>query len=363
MTGRSATFGTFAHARREPARAGVQVVDPAGWIPEELTATGDWICTLSAADIGEIADAARAFAACGGDLTGMTKDRFPLPRLAAVLHDVRHELLDGRGIVVIRGLPVTDMGRELSATAYLGIGAHLGRPVSQNAYGHLLGHVRDFGKSVEDTRFRGYQSNDELGFHCDHCDYVGLLCMQTSRAGGESRVASAVTLYNRLLAARPDLVEVLTQDFYWSRHGEVPEGQEPWYRQPVFSFYDGYFSARGVSSYIRKAQGLPGVPPFTAAQEEAMALYRKTVEDCAADILFEQGDIQFLHNHVMLHSRRAFEDWPDAARKRHLYRLWLRDDAGRPLPEAVRANFRGVYVPGARHQVVIDPERAEEAAA
>jgi hypothetical protein len=51
------------------------------------------------------------------------------------------------------------------------------------------------------------------------------------------------------------------------------------------------------------------------------------------------------------------------ARRRHLYRLWLKDDAGRPLPADVRENFNGVYVPGTHHQVVIDPEKAEEAAA
>lgn len=360
---RAAGFGTFAHGRRKPARPGMPVVDPAGWEPDELVAAGDWIYALSGEDVTEIADAADAFAASEHGLVDMVQKRFQLPHLESVLADVRRELLDGRGVVVIRGLPVADLGRERAAIAYLGIGTHLGQPVSQNAYGHLLGHVRDFGKSYDDPNARGYQSNAALGFHCDHCDYVGLLCMQTSKSGGESRVASAVTLYNRMLEVRPDLVDILAKDFYWTRHGEVPVGQHPWYRQPVFSFHEGYFSARGVSAYIRKAQGLPSVPPFTYEQEEAMALFRTMVEECAADIPFAQGDIQFLHNHVMLHSRRAFEDWPEHARKRHLYRLWLRDDDGRPLPPTVRENFKGIYVPGTRHQVVTDPNRAEEAAA
>lgn len=356
-------FGTFRSARRVPAIPGRPIVDPAGWEPADLLAAADWIYTLAPAEIAEIEGAVQAVLSADIPPAEISRDRFPLPCLSAVMSDLRRELQDGRGIVVLRGLPVADMGRERAARAFIGLGAHLGAPVSQNAYGHLLGHVRDFGKNYDDPRFRGYQSSAALGFHCDHCDYVGLLCMQTSKAGGESRVASAVTLYNRMLAARPDLVAVLERDFYFTRHGEVPSGGQPWYRQPVFSFHDGYFSGRGVSAYIRKAQGLPGVPPFTAEQEAAMKFYVETVETCAADIPFARGDIQFLHNHVMLHSRRAFTDWPEPERRRHLYRLWLRDDAGRPLPADVRANFNGIYVPGTRHQVVIDPVLAEEAAA
>lgn len=358
-----AGFGTFQSARRAPAQVGELIVDPAGWEPQDIVAADDWIYTLDDTDIGEIAAAADAAVAQDIDPAAITRNTFPLPHFASVMADVRRELQDGRGVVVLRGLPVAAMGREHAARAFLGIGAHLGTAVSQNAFGHLLGHVRDFGKNYDDPRFRGYQSNAALGFHCDHCDYVGLLCMQTSQSGGESRIASAVTLYNRMLATRPDLVAVLCRDFYFTRHGEVPAGKPQWYRQPVFSFHDGYFSARGVSAYIRKAQGLPGVPPFTSEQEEAMALYVHTVDACAADIPFAVGDIQLLHNHVMLHSRRAFTDWPDVARRRHLYRLWLKDDAGRPLPADVRENFNGVYVPGTHHQVVIDPEKAEEAAA
>ncbi|MDH3239792.1 MAG: TauD/TfdA family dioxygenase [Alphaproteobacteria bacterium] len=359
-----AAFGTFRNSHRTPGRLGAPVRDPAGWEPQELLASDDWVYRLTGADLDDLDQAAAEAARRGIAVVDLTRDDFPLPRLGEVLQDIRRELLDGRGLAVLRGLPVEALGRERSALAYFGIGTHLGRPISQNAYGHFLGHVRDFGKSFDDPGVRGYQSSAALGFHADHCDFVGLLCMQTSKSGGESRVASAVTLYNRMLAERPDLVEVLGRDFYWTRHGEVPPGKPPYYTQPVFSFADGYFSARGVSSYILKAQGLPGVPPFTPEQAEAMALFRSTVPECAADIPFERGDIQFLHNHVILHSRNAFEDWPEPERKRHLYRLWLAAGEGaRPVPPAVRESFSGIHVAGYAPKVVIDPEQADEAMA
>ena len=57
------------------------------------------------------------------------------------------------------------------------------------------------------------------------------------------------------------------------------------------SFAEGYFSATGASAVIDKAQKLPGVPKFTDAQKEAIALYRATVEESALDIDFQPGDI------------------------------------------------------------------------
>jgi len=270
------------------------------------------------------------------------------------VREARAELMDGRGFVYLRGLPVDAMSAEDSATAYFGIGQHVGAPVSQNAQGHILGHVKDYGRSIDDLNSRGYQTTAELGFHADHSDHVGLLCLRISKSGGASRFASSVTLYNRLLAMRPDLVKVLCEDFYFSRGGEIPPGKEPWYRQPAFSFHEGFFSARGLSSYVLKAQRLPGVPAFTDAQREAIALFRKTVGECAVNLEFKPGDIQLLHNHVVLHSRSAYEDWPEPSRKRHLLRLWLRDRHGRPLPDSVRENFIGVEVEGAMHNAPVD---------
>lgn len=348
-------MGVFGPAKKRAFASALEpVVDPAGWTPEDVERDGSWAYVFSSSDIDEIWGAVSRFRASGVDLAQMSRENFPLPRVSAILADARAELRDGRGFVYLRGLPVNEWSAEESATAYFGIGQHVGAPVSQNAQGHILGHVKDYGRSIDDLNSRGYQTTAELGFHADHSDYVGLLCLRTAKSGGASRFASSVTLYNRLLETRPDLVKVLCDDFYYSRGGEVPAGKEPWYTQPAFSFNEGYFSARGLSSYVLKAQRLSGVPPFTDAQKEAIALFRKTVSECAVNLEFKPGDIQLLHNHVVLHSRSAYEDWPEPSRKRHLLRLWLRDRVGRPLPENVRENFIGVEVEGTRHNAPVD---------
>ena len=279
----------------------------------------------------------------GADIKDIGRKDFLVPGLARGLARVRDELLNGRGFVLIRGVPVWDFSIKQSAIAYWGISAHLGRVVSQNGKGHLLGHVRDVGHDYGDANTRGYLTNAHMGFHVDRCDHVALLCLQPAKSGGESRIASAVTLHNEILARRPDLMEELVKDFYWSWVGDAPPGSKPYYTMPVFSFEEGYLCVRGVSSQIYKSRDLPGVPPFTPKQIEALDVFKAVVAEIAFDMEFRQGDIQYLHNHVTLHSRRGFTDWPEAERKRHLLRLWIRDDGCRPIPEVYRGIISGIH--------------------
>jgi hypothetical protein len=352
------TFRPRRNRARQPAAPMQPLVDPAGWTGEELAAAADWIYRLSAAEIGELESAVASVRRQGMEIRRIGRDDFPLPTLGPALLRLRDELLEGRGFVLVRGVPVARMDREQAALAFWGIGAWLGRAVSQNGQGHLLGHVKDLGGDYADANTRGYLTAAEMGFHADRCDYVGLLCLQPSRSGGASRIASSVTLYNELLRRAPEHVAELVRPFAWTRLGEIPPGMSPWYELPVFSFHDGYFSARGVSSQIFKAQGLPGVRPFTEAQRAALDAFRETVREIAFDMAFEPGDVQFLHNHVILHSRTAYEDWPEPERKRHLLRLWLCDDAGRPLAPEVREHFEGIALEGAQPSTPLDVSEA-----
>ena len=350
-------FRSFPTARRAPAIAGQPLIDPAGWDPAALANVSDWAYRITEEDAAEIVNAVDTFRRTGAEIIEVGRDNFPLPRLGAVLADVRRELIEGRGMVMIRNFPVDRLDRAGVATAYLGLGAYVGERTLQNRDGHMLGHVKDVGGDygVE----RGYSTNAELRFHADGCDYVGLLCLATAKSGGESRVASSVTVYNRILAERPELIEVLTQDFYRTNNGEETQGDEPWFKQPVFSFHEGYMSAMGLGTTIEKAQKLAGVPKLTATQLDAIKFHRDMVSRCAVDIPFEAGDIQLLNNYGMLHSRRSFEDWPEIERKRHLLRLWLRDPTGRPISEQLRQGRagRGIHIHGLKLVVPLDVEQ------
>ena len=83
------------------------------------------------------------------DVLDITRESFPLPTLGPSSAGIARELIDGRGVVLIRGVPVERYGKERASTIYWGIGMHLGRPWPQNAKGHLLGDVTDQGKAVD----------------------------------------------------------------------------------------------------------------------------------------------------------------------------------------------------------------------
>jgi hypothetical protein len=326
---------------------------PGVWTGRELAARQDWIRTFSGEELAEI-DAAvqRARGVPAAELSPAT---FPLPRVGGILKGILAELLEGRGFVLLRGLPVERMSREEQAIAYLGMGSWLGSFRSQNAKGHLLGHVKDLGLDIRDPRVRYYQTNRRLEYHTDSVDIVGLLCLKTAKAGGESYLASSMTVFNEVLARRPDLVPALFEPYPTDRRGEVPEGMRPWFDMPIYHWHAGRLTCIYVRQYIESAQKLfPEARRLTTAQREAMDLIDTLCNDPQIHLAmdFRPGDIQLLHNHQILHSRGDFENWPEPERHRHLLRLWLAPREARPLPEVFAPRY-GSVAPGARGGIVV----------
>ncbi|MDA1326585.1 MAG: TauD/TfdA family dioxygenase [Proteobacteria bacterium] len=334
------------------------VADPAGWRPEDITANEDWVYRFSDDEIAEIQDAAASVEASGRALTDVGRADFPLPKTAKSLAGIYDELKNGRGFVQMRGLPVAAMSRAGAAVVFWGIGTYFGAALSQNAEGHMLGHVKDIGKDYGDPLVRSYQTKAAMAFHNDACDMVALLCLNTAKSGGASRVGSSISVYNEMLKRRPDLAADLCNDLFWTLHGEASPGREPWYKMPVFAVRDGILSVRGASTHARKAQDLPGAERWSATRKAAVDLFQQLSQELAADLPFEPGDLQILNSHVTVHSRRPYEDWDDPAKKRHLFRLWLRNDDLRPVADLVRRNYSGIEIDGFVPNVPMDAGQA-----
>ena len=332
---------------------------PGAWYGRDLRQRGDWMRHFSSAEVAELDAAVRAFKASGKPLAGISPVSFPLPALGAVLGSILDELLEGRGFIMLRGFPVERYSREEQAIAYLGIGSYLGAARSQNAKGHLLGHVKDLGLDIKDPKVRYYQTSRRLEYHTDSVDVVGLLCLKTAKAGGESFIASSMTLYNEILARRPELLPALFEPFATDRRGEVPEGMQPWFDMPVYHRHEGRLSCIYVRQYIESAQkNFSEAQRLTRAQVEAMDLMDRLVNDpqIHLSMAFLPGDMQFLHNHQILHSRNDFENWPEPGRHRHLLRLWLAPATARPLPEIFAPRY-GSVAPGERGGIVVSGTR------
>jgi hypothetical protein len=308
---------------------------PSAWIGATLRHQPEaWIHHLSADEIAEIEHAAADVRKHRIDVAAINRDNFRLPRFGSTLDAVRRDVLDGRGFVVIRGLPVKGKQMVDNAAAYCGIGSYFGSMRSQNAKGHLISHVRDAGvKAATNSHVRAYQSNEQQMFHTDRCDIVGLLCLHQAKSGGLSSVVSAMSLYNTMAGRRPDLARRLFAPLPFDRRGEVPEGEDPFYTMPVFVGHAGLLSVNYSRRNIDSSQRHPAAPRLTPADLEALDMFDTLANDpeLRLDMMLEAGDIQLLHNHTMLHDRTAFEDWPEPERKRHLLRLWLAAPHARAL--------------------------------
>ena len=331
------------------------VSGPGVWYGRDLQSHTDWIRQFSAAELAELDAAVRAFKALGTPLAEISPATFELPSLGIALAGILSEILEGRGFAMLRGFPVDRYSREEQAIAYMGMGSYFGKARPQNAKGHLLGHVKDLGLDIKDPKVRYYQTNRRLEYHTDSVDVVGLLCLKTAKAGGESFIASSMTLYNEILSRRPDLLPALFEPFPTDRRGEVPEGMQPWFDMPVYHYHAGRLTCIYVRQYIESAQ-----QHFTEAtrlrreQVQAMDLLDELTNDpqIHLSMAFLPGDMQFLHNHQILHSRNDFENWPEPARHRHLLRLWLAPASARPLP-AIFAPRYGSVAPGERGGIVV----------
>lgn len=347
---------------RRPAVALQPVIDPAGWRAEDVGAAPAF--TLDDGHLAEIDAALTRLAKTGMPIEAMRRTDFRFGRLAALLSEVRFDLMDGLGFAKIRNFPVGRYSRWQTAAAYWGLGAYLGRAVMQNAAGHVIGHEKDLGFAQNDpTRptNRNYHTNQDTDFHAERCDIVSLLCLQPAKQGGELRIVSSITVYNEMLKRRPDLVAEMIKPLYRDRRGEVPAGKEPWYTLPMFCFQNGYLSVRGGGNFVKSAQRFPEVPRLSAAQLEALDLKQQVARENQIAIHLEPGEIFFAHSHVIMHARTRYEDWPEPERKRHMLRLWLNTDlafgdSARPLTAEFAEAVQGVVVPSAQPIVPLEAE-------
>jgi len=328
------------------------ITGPGAWIGPEIQHDSSWIYHLDASAIEEI-DAALAQVKRAGARIPFRSDAFPLPRLSAVLNRLLEEIEKGRGFVLIRGIPRGRYSDEECELIYWGIGVHFGTPVSQNARGHLLGHVRDEGRIQADPNARAYQTNQRMDFHTDMLpiDVLGLFCLRTAKSGGASKLVSALTIHNVLREERPDLLEALYGTFHVDWRGEEPAGEKPWFSLPMFSERDGQITTRinSLPYYESAARHGKQYGP-TPLQREALEQVQEIANrpELMLSMDFREGDIQLINNHTLLHAREAYEDYPEPGRERHLLRMWIAvpDGRRRPLAESLTSRYAWVQKGG-----------------
>lgn len=300
---------------------------PAAWRGEKLQHAPDqWMYHLRCEEITALVRQAEAIVRSGRPLDAIKRDDYPLVALGAALDDWRGRIDGGHGMVLVRGLPVRELGQDLATAAYWLIGLHLGEPTAQNAEGQTLVDIRDTGASPANHNVRLYKTRAELSFHTDGADIIGLLCLRCAKSGGVSRICSSVEVYNQVAKRRPDLVPLLELDYHHHAHGRFgPDGPQT-FTYPIVTRDSTSFRMLLLLWYIRNAaEDFPEIASLTAEQEELLDLLETIPFEpgVALDMSFQEGDMQFLKNSVVLHARTDYEDWDEPEDKRHLLRLWL----------------------------------------
>ena len=320
----------------------VQILEPkCEWRAEDMRDPAAWTEILNPLEVAEVEAAIMYARAKSEDFLDLGKADFPLPTLSARLQGIERELMDGRGFVVIRGLPRDRWSNDEMCLAYWGIGAHLGRPWAQNHHGHVLGDVTDQGKTFDDPTARGNELGEiGLDFHCDGSDLVGLLCLRTGVSGGASAVCNSVSLHNALVREHPDLAAELYKPQPYDMRGEQRPGARGWYEMPVFTRQGGRLFVRLIRAYVLASQRHPDAPRLTAKAREALEWMQDQAQGGAYSVLmdFQPGDMQFINNYHVLHGRQPYKDDRAAGKIRHLKRLWLETDFLTDRPAWFRNN-------------------------
>jgi hypothetical protein len=297
-----------------------------------------WSYFLRPHAIAELDRALTRIRELGKNLANLDAADFPLPFFDNDAAALRRELTTGRGFVVIRGLPIDQYTDEEATMLYWGIGSFFGSTLPQNVKRDRVYAVRDEGYKIErdygTVGVRFSKTMEGLHFHTDSApslmgntpDIVGLLALRVARSGGASKLVSAQTLHNVIQSSRPDHLTRLYQPYHFDRSVELRAGEPQTLHAPIFRYRDA-LSVRYFRYYIPKGHDLAKTPLRETDVEPLDSLDDAANRDeLQVSFDMQRGDMQFVNNTFILHSRTAFEDYPDPERRRHFVRLWLKTD-------------------------------------
>jgi alpha-ketoglutarate-dependent taurine dioxygenase len=301
-------------------------LDPRAWTAATVDRPEAWYHRLSADCLGRLSAKLHNLPQ---PLTQLRLSAHERSACARDLAPAAEALEQGRGFVVIHGVPTERFNPTQLTALYWLVGQILGEPFEQNVQGTLLYDVRDTGQDLsQGARFS--VTSYESSFHTDNSfgaavvDYVGLLCLKTARSGGTSQVISGRTVYEELRANHPRELAILCSPFHVDRRGGVRQGESATVLRPVIDKQNGALLYRYLRYWIEVGQQKAD-QPLTAEQIGALDTLDTVMRrpELRVDFDLRPGDMYFLNNRWLLHNRTAFEDHEQLDRKRHLVRLWL----------------------------------------
>jgi alpha-ketoglutarate-dependent taurine dioxygenase len=260
----------------------------------------------------------------------ITHEQFRHAALDPLLNEAVERTKGGKGITFLRGIPVDEFGQDELRRLYWGIGTYFGRALSQSRVGDMMGDV-----TPRPGASRGYTSQKELGLHTDYAEIISLLCLQPAQYGGENVFVSSLALWDIVERERPDFMEIMKRGFRLWRINEHTNSEPiTTFRVPVFSEKNGLRSVhQGWEIAVPTAEYLG--EPLSSQELAAIDFIKEVLQRPQLRLAarLEKGEAVFFSNYEVFHSRKAFQQWDDPAKSRHLLRLWLQSAPARALAD------------------------------
>jgi alpha-ketoglutarate-dependent taurine dioxygenase len=308
--------------------------DRRAWKRKDL-APRDWLVPLPQRCLDELDAAARQVGSDPLPPVLLDPAQFALGACAEAMAQVREKLRAGIGLAVLDRVPVERYtGEENRALAWL-LGSLLGRLVAQKWDGTMIYDVHDTGRALE-YGVRRSVTNLDLTFHTDAPwldlppELVGLYCINPALEGGVSRFVSLCSVHNELRRRHPERLARLYRPFPWDRQAEHAQADGKTTRRPIFRYAGGAFTAAFNEKLVETGADL-AESPLDEEGREALEAMRAIVDspELWVEFTIERGQVQFINNRQFAHSRTDFKDSPEPHLKRHLIRLWTREEGRR----------------------------------
>lgn len=238
----------------------------------------------------------------------------------------------GRGLFLLRGVPINRMDESECEAFIRSIGSRIGVLSPMDADGSLVHRV----EAIEgDGVRRGYQTRGALALHNDSCDFIVFLAMRSPRTGGERRVASAVKALHGVVARSSTLARRLCDPIKLPRYFNGVDATQV-HELPLVAFAGAEPVFVVKPGYVRHL-ARSGVNPFRDEEHERaydLFLEELNKEQNVSSWGVEIGDLEIYDNFRVLHARNAYSDGDNDSHRRSLLRVWVADPDGSPLPDA-----------------------------
>jgi len=305
-----------------------RVDSPIAWEGKQFEG-GEWIVQLTDTEVIEIEEATAHFQSLGLKWGHIAPATFPLPTLKNKLLRIKNDVWSGMGFSILRGIDPKKYSSDENAIMFAGLASYVGdKRIFQHLSSGALAHIVDVGETLGPKPLIEIPFTSEAQpFHTDLTDVLAMYSIDTAYEGGSSILASSWTIYNELAANRPDIIHTLCEDWHFDN---LVQGTK--YRPRPLLYYEGSkiilnFTRRhftGNGNYTRS----PELPPLTEAQAEALDAIHFTAAKHQLKIAYGRGDMHFVNNLALLHSRESFRNGGPQNQQRHLMRLWVTDADG-----------------------------------